>query len=242
MLKLLPFMLSKVLERLSINPCRSLLALHLVGRAEEIQSIKHLIDQRVPFASSHLVSQECRQHASRPNHVMSPLGNARYLSGRGSRERHCDRDVIPFVRRSVFLCFGHFTSTFLFPFAPPRLAARLPRYYENSASCRVASTDFPDIAMFVLFRVRYSAESLGHWSRSVPHCEFNGVVVHAFTRQVSLLISFELLTIPSSTTASPFRHDRFGTLRHRHDLPVSLFGTTRKSVKTTSHRQGFAVC
>ena len=183
-----------------------------------------------------------RGSACGENHVMSPLGNARYLSGRGSRERHCDRDVIPFVRRSVFLCFGHFASTFLFPFAPPRLAARLPRYYENSASCRVASTDFPDIAMFVLFRVRYSAESLGHWSRSVPHCEFNGVVVHAFTRQVSLLISFELLTIPSSTTASPFRHDRFGTLRHRHDLPVSLFGTTRKSTKTTSHGQGFAVC
>ena len=69
-----------------------------------------------------------------------------------------------------------------------------------------------------------------------------GFVVHAFTRQVSLLISFELLTIPSSTTASPFRHDRFVTLRHRHDLPASLFGMTRKSSKTTSHRQGFALC
>ena len=70
----------------------------------------------------------------------------------------------------------------------------------------------------------------------------NGSIVHAFTRQVSLLIAFELPTIPSSTTASPFRHDRFSTLRHRHDLPVSLFGMTRKSSKTTSHRQGFAVC
>ena len=106
----------------------------------------------MPFASSHLVSQECRQHASRPNHVMSPLGNARYLSGRCSRERHCDRVVIPFPRRFLFLCFGHFASTSLFPFAPPRFATRLPRYYENSVSCRVASSGFPDIAMFVLFR------------------------------------------------------------------------------------------
>ena len=69
-----------------------------------------------------------------------------------------------------------------------------------------------------------------------------GFIVHAFTRQVSLLISFELPTIPSSTTAFPFRHDRFSTLRHRHDLPVSLSGTTETSLETTSHRQGFADC
>ena len=37
-------------------------------------------------------------------------------------------------------------------------------------------------------------------------------------RQISLLISFELLTIPPPTTASPFRHDRFGTLLHRRGL------------------------
>lgn len=38
-------------------------------------------------------------------------------------------------------------------------------------------------------------------------------------RQISLLTSFELLTIPPPTTASPFHHDRFGTLLHRRGLP-----------------------
>ena len=50
---------------------------------------------------------------------------------------------------------------------------------------------------------------------------YNGSIVHAFTREVSLLTSFELPTIPSSTTASPFRHDRFNTLRHRRGLSES---------------------
>jgi len=38
-------------------------------------------------------------------------------------------------------------------------------------------------------------------------------------RQISLLNSVELLTIPPPTTASPFRHDRFVTLLHRRGLP-----------------------
>lgn len=37
--------------------------------------------------------------------------------------------------------------------------------------------------------------------------------------QFSLFISFDLLTIPPPTTASPFRHDRFDTLLHRRGLP-----------------------
>jgi len=39
------------------------------------------------------------------------------------------------------------------------------------------------------------------------------------SRQISLLIAFDLPTIPSPTTALPFRHGRFGTLLHRRDLP-----------------------
>jgi hypothetical protein len=37
--------------------------------------------------------------------------------------------------------------------------------------------------------------------------------------QRSLLISFDLLTIPPPTSLLPFPHDRFGTLRHRRELP-----------------------
>ncbi len=41
----------------------------------------------------------------------------------------------------------------------------------------------------------------------------------SLTRQISLLISFDLPTSPSPTTALPFRHGRFVTLLHRRDLP-----------------------
>ena len=41
----------------------------------------------------------------------------------------------------------------------------------------------------------------------------------SFTRQFSLLLSFDLPTSPSPTTALPFRHGRFNTLLHRRDLP-----------------------
>ena len=46
-------------------------------------------------------------------------------------------------------------------------------------------------------------------------------------QQLSLLISFELLTIPPPTTASPFRHDRFDTLLHRRGLPRLSPGETQ---------------
>ena len=87
-----------------------------------------------------------------PNRTMSPLLDARGLSSRNSRERHCDRDVVPPFGGVTFQRLGHFTSTFLLPFAPPRFAARLPRYYESSDFCRAASTDLTGIAKFVPLR------------------------------------------------------------------------------------------
>lgn len=46
--------------------------------------------------------------------------------------------------------------------------------------------------------------------------------------QVSLFIAFDLPTIPSPTTALPFRHGRFDTLLHRRDLPRLSPGQTSK--------------
>ena len=83
---------------------------------------------------------------------MSPLVNARGLSSRYSRERHCGRAVVPPLGGITFPRSGHFTSTSLLPFAPPRLAARLPRYYESSDFCRAASSDLTGIAKFVPLR------------------------------------------------------------------------------------------
>jgi hypothetical protein len=57
-------------------------------------------------------------------------------------------------------------------------------------------------------------------------------------QQFSLLISFDLLTIPPPATFSPFRHGRFSTLHHRRDLPrlspgqtLQVGGTFRHAVK-----------
>jgi hypothetical protein len=80
---------------------------------------------------------------------MSPLVRTKCLSSRCSRERHCDRDVVPLIGGIPFPRFGHFASTFLLPFAPPRFAARLHRYYESSDFYRVASSDAAGIAPFV---------------------------------------------------------------------------------------------
>ena len=160
---------------------------------------------------------------------MSPLVDAGWLSGRCSRERHCDRDVVvvPFGTCFTFLRFGHLTSTFLFPFAPPRYAARLRRYYENSDFCRVASSDGADIALFAP-----SWWAIYHqWARAIdqavsPAAEVDGSSSASCVRQISLFISFDLPTIPSPTTASPFLHGRFGTLLHRRELPCLSPGQT----------------
>ena len=68
----------------------------------------------MPFSSSHSLL-ECRQHAVCPDAWVCPVLNGRWLSGGSSRERHCPRFVISFP------AFGHSTSIFLHPFAPPAL-------------------------------------------------------------------------------------------------------------------------
>jgi hypothetical protein len=66
----------------------------------------------VPFPSSHSLF-ECRQHTVGPDARMRPFSWRRGRSGRGSRERHCDRGVFPW--------FGRHVSISLHPFAPPEL-------------------------------------------------------------------------------------------------------------------------
>ena len=174
--------------------------------------VLHLIDQRVPFSSSHFVFQKCRQHAICPNRTMSPLVNAQSLSDRCSRERHCDRDVVPsfFGPGSTLLRFGHLPSTFLLPFAPPRFAARLLRYYESSAFCRVASSGGAGIVLFVPCREAILLRRAWAIGLAVSHAAVcDGSPSASCARQISLLFSFDLLTIPSPTTALPFRHGQF---------------------------------
>jgi len=59
-------------------------------------------------------------------------------------------------------------------------------------------------------------------------------------QQLSLLIAFDLPTIPSPTTASPFLHDRFRTLLHRRELPRLSPGQTCLVRGQPSRGQGFA--
>jgi hypothetical protein len=159
---------------------------------------------------------------------MSPPVYARCLSSRSSRERHCDRDVVPpRGRLPTFLRLGHLTSTFLPPFAPPRCAARLPRYYEGADFCRAASSDGAGITSFVpLLRVillRGARAIVQAVSHAAPCVDSSSA---SCSRQISLLISFDLLTIPSPTTALPFRRGRFITLHHRRDSPRLSPGQT----------------
>lgn len=154
---------------------------------------------------------------------MSPLVDARCLSGRGSPEGHCDRGI-------WFPRTGHCATTFLFPFAPPRFAARVHRYYGNSDSCHAASSEPP------ISRVRPPSTCdmrrgiSGPLVTQCPPLRYFTVIVHVLnTRQVSLLISIERPTIPSSTTAVPFHHARFVTLHHRHGRRVYPPGRLRQS-------------
>ena len=59
-------------------------------------------------------------------------------------------------------------------------------------------------------------------------------------RQISLLISLDLPTIPPPTTALPFRYDRFITLLHRRSLPRLSPGQTDEVGGMPSRGQGFA--
>ena len=228
-LEFLPLAFGEIARRLPINARSTFLVQHFAGRTVKVHLAKHLVDQRVPFPSFHSIFQKCRQHAICPNRPMSPLVNARCLSSRYSRERHCDRDVIslPLGRRFTVRRFGHLVSTFLLPLAPPCFAARLRRYYESSDYCRAASSDVAGIALFVPRRQatpRRGAWAIGHAaSRTAISDDASSA---SCARQFSLLIAFDLPTIPPPTTALPFRHGRFGTLRHRRDLPRLSPGQT----------------
>ena len=172
---------------------------------------------------------------------MSPLGNVRCLSSWSSREGHCNWDVIPSSRDCwfTFLRFGHLTSTSLLPLAPPRFAARLHRYNESSDFCRAASSDGTGIVRFVPYRRTILPRRTRAIGQAVsPAAACDGSSSASCTRQISLLISFDLPTIPSPTTALPFRHGRFLTLLHRRDLPClsprrtsKVGGICRRTVK-----------
>jgi len=229
----------KVCDRWPVNSCGPLLAQHFAGRAEEVQLAKHLVNQRVPFSSSHLVFQKCRQHAIRPNRSLSPPVDTRRLSSRCSRERHCDWDVVPPRGGFPFLRLGHLASTFLLPFAPPRFAARLHRYYESSDFCRAASSAVAGIATFAPCRSAILCRRAWAIDQAVSlAARVDGSSSASCTRQISLLIAFELPSLPSPTTALPFRHGRFITLHHRRDLPrlspgeiQRIKGFARRAVK-----------
>ncbi len=165
---------------------------------------------------------------------MSPRVNRRRLSSRCSRKRHCGRDVFAsalalaaasaFASTLPFPLLGHSASTFLPPFAPPIYVDRFHRYYEGSDSCRrdrVRGIGFVPAASMPAGRP-------GCWSSSIP----SGLIPNVLSRcrrQVSLLIAFELPTIPPPTTTLPFRCDRFITLLHRRSLPCLSLGLTQWS-------------
>jgi hypothetical protein len=73
---------------LPIDAACTVFAGHLAGRHVQVQFRVNLVNQRVPFASFHLVFQKCRQHSVGPNGTLSPLGNLRCLSRSYSRKRH----------------------------------------------------------------------------------------------------------------------------------------------------------
>ncbi len=155
---------------------------------------------------------------------MSPRGYPRCLSGLGSRERHCDRDVV-----LTFSWFRHFASTFLSPFAPPSSVDRLHRYYEDSDFCRPASLGR---CRCRLVRSRGATTCCSrawvyHLGATRTPCVNDTFHPRLMVRQISLLNSFDLPTIPPPTTASPFRCDRFVTLLHRRSLPRLSPGQTR---------------
>ncbi len=73
----------------------------------------------------------------------------------------------------------------------------------------------------------------GTLGAAVPRCLLDDSLSTFCIRQISLLVSFELLIIPSPITTLPFLCDRFGTLLHRRSLP-------RLSPGETHEVEGFA--
>jgi len=64
----------------------------------------------------------------------------------------------------------------------------------------------------------------------------SATVARLFPGRISLLISFELPTVPPPTTASPFHRDRFESLRHRLGLPRLPAGETPRVGRTSVAR------
>lgn len=74
---------------------------------------------------------------------------------------------------------------------------------------------------------RYVAGGPGPLVKQCPALlELHGSSSTSWTRQISLLISFDLPTIPPPTTIQPFRHGRLGTLHRRRDCPRLSPGQT----------------
>ena len=168
----LPFVFGEVFDRLPVDSRGTLLAQHFTGRAEEVQLAKHLIDQRVPFSSSHFVFQKCRQHAICPNRSMSPLVNARCLSSRSSRERHCDRDVVPSSRTGL-LRFCDLVISHLPPCSPSLHRVLLHGFLATTRALTSVGPHHPTLPISPCSLPaggRYSPAGLGHWSSSVPRC------------------------------------------------------------------------
>src|SRR5690606_16417005 len=97
----------------------------------------------------------------RPDHGMSPPVDARCLSRRSSLEGHCDGAACPRGRGVVVPWSGHLASPSLLPFAPPRFAARLHRYYESSDFYRALHPPLPVSPKFASGGVRYRTTSAG---------------------------------------------------------------------------------
>jgi hypothetical protein len=155
---------------------------------------------------------------------MSPLGYFRWLSGRCSRERHCNRGVI-----FTFPWFGHISSAFLSPLAPPICGTRLLCYYGDSDFCRPASSGECRCRLCLLpSSLDKLPVGLGPSFGATRAPLVTTALPRLIVRQRSLLLSLDLPTIPSPTTVLPFRYDRFRTLLHRRSLPRLSPGLTHR--------------
>ena len=158
---------------------------------------------------------------------MRPLVDSRGLSSRDSRKRHCGRGVTPPFGRLTFPRSGHLTSTSLLPFAPPRFAARLHRYYESSDFCRAASSDLTGIAEFAPLRRAILRRGPGPLFTQRPPLRI--LTMRRPRPSPDSSPCFSRLTFRPLHLQPPhchFRHGRFDTLLHRRDLPRLSPGQT----------------
>lgn len=164
----------------------------------------------MPFATSHLSFQKCLQHAFCPNQRMSPLLFGWGLYRLCSRERHCNCQVIsiaflwpihsciylPITLGSTKLCCLGFIATTV------TLTAAL--VFINSEPDNRCFVTLPCLlSRMEAWSLVTQFSSLGSWSESRP-----------WPKQLSLLILFDLPTIPSPTTAYPFRNVSICALLH----------------------------